>query len=122
MEPIELVVPMPPNINARFGHYMARHHEKKQYYKRLDELQNAGVIPPPPMTPIAKATAAATMYLGHEMDDDNAMRRAYKAPLDWLKSRGYIVDDRRKCVRCAVPEQVVKRDGNYRVRLTITPL
>ncbi len=62
------------------------------------------------------------MYLGGAMDDDNAMAR-HKPLLDWLKTRGYIADDRKKnIVWEGLPEQIVKRDGNYRIELTITPL
>jgi hypothetical protein len=38
-------------------------------------------------------------------------------------TRGYIAGDRRKNLRWeAFPEQVVKRDGNYRLVLTLTPI
>lgn len=42
---------------------------------------------------------------------------------DWLKTRGYIVDDRRKCLTWAgFPEQVVARKHVYRLEITIHPL
>ena len=46
---------------------------------------------------------------------------AKQLPLDWLKTRGYIVDDKRKHVRCEVPEQIIQRGLYYRVRITLTP-
>mgnify|MGYP001617675201 CR=1 FL=1 len=57
------------------------------------------------------------------MDDGNALHRCEKWPCDWLKTRGYIVDDRRSCLTWeTLPAQVVKRDGNYRIELVLTPL
>lgn len=56
------------------------------------------------------------------MDDDNAIAR-HKPLLDWLKKRRYIVDDRRSRLRWeSLPDQVVKRDGNYRIVLILTPV
>ncbi len=62
------------------------------------------------------------MHLSNQMDVDNALRR-HKWILDWLKTRGYVVDDSPKHLEwVSFPEQRVKRDGNYRVELTLTPL
>jgi hypothetical protein len=61
------------------------------------------------------------MYLGAAMDDDNAAAR-HKPLLDWLKTRGYIAADRRKCLRWeSFPEQIIRRNGHYHIELTITP-
>jgi hypothetical protein len=127
-ETLTLVVPMPPNIaNGSHGHWRARHREKKEYWDALDVYASvlaAGhpryVIPPPPPQPFPKATIRSVMYLGAAMDDSNAMRR-HKWVEDWLTTRGYIVDDRKKCLKWAgFPEQIIKRDGNYRLVLTLT--
>ena len=118
---LTLVVPMPPNIsNGSHGHWQARHQGKKRYWAVLDSLQARGAVPPPPPRPMKKATLHSRMYLGNAMDDSNAMRR-HKWVEDWLVTRGYLVDDRKKCLTWAgFPEQIVKRDGNYRLELTLT--
>jgi hypothetical protein len=115
-------VPMPDNVANSRTHWRTRSKLKKAYRAQLDERQNAGLIAPPPRTPLARVTVRSVMRLGNPMDDDNAIAR-HKPILDWLKTRGYIVDDRRKCLRWeALPEQIVRRDGDYRIELTITPV
>lgn len=130
---ITLVVPMPPNIsNGSHGHWQARHRQKRAYWTELDLIaqlyrshildrtRSPYVIPLPPERPFPRATLTSRMYLGNAMDDSNAMRR-HKWVEDWLVTRGYLVDDRKKCLTWAgFPEQIVKRDGNYRLVLTIT--
>jgi hypothetical protein len=114
--------PMPDNLANSRTHWRTRSRLKKKYRAQLDELQNAGLIAPPPRHPLAHVTIRSVMQLGNPMDDDNAIAR-HKPILDWLKTRGYIVDDRRKCLRWEFfPEQIVRRDGNYRIELTITPV
>ena len=50
------------------------------------------------------------------------MARA-KHALDWLKRRGYIVDDRRTCLTwAAVPTQEISRKKPSTLTLTLTPL
>ena len=125
MSEIQLTVPMPPNVtNRRSGgsHWRTIYREKQQFSKTLDALQAAGILPPPPPLPFRKAMVISVMYLGAAMDDDNAMAR-HKPVMDWLKTRGYIVDDRKKCLSWyGLPEQVIKRDGNYRIVLTLRAL
>ena len=117
------VFPMPPNLtNRRSGasHWAVRGREKKDYLAQCDQRQNAGLIPPPPKTPFKQALISSWMLLGGAMDDDNALAR-HKWPLDWLKTRGYIVDDRRTCVKwTGLPEQEVKRGVDYRLEITLT--
>jgi hypothetical protein len=61
------------------------------------------------------------MYLGGAMDDDNAAGR-HKWAIDWLRTRGYLASDRRSGLRWErFPDQVVQRDGRYRLVLTLTP-
>ena len=130
---LTFTLPMPPNIaNGSHGHWRARHREKVSYWADLDIVAamcrtdgwahaTDWRIPGPPAEPFARATIASTMHLGAAMDDSNAMRR-HKWVEDWLKTRGYIVDDRKKCLTwTGFPEQIVKRDGNYRLVLTLTP-
>lgn len=120
-----LTIPMPPNVtNRRQGstHWRRLYNDKQAYWARLDDLQGIGILPSPPSVPYRLASIASTMFLGCAMDDDNAMGR-HKPVLDWLKTRGYIQDDRKKnLVWEALPAQIIKRDGNYRILLSLTPL
>ena len=125
MTPLTLTVPMPENVtNRRSGrsHWRVQHREKKAYLARLDVLQATGRLPPPPPAPFARARIRSTMHLGAHMDDDNAMAR-HKPLLDWLKTRGYVADDRKRNLEWdAFPEQIVRRTGDYRITLTLFPL
>jgi hypothetical protein len=125
MSQLTFSFPMPPNLTNTVGrgsnHWRAKYATRKTYIARLDELQNAGLLPPPPTLPFKKSLVSSVMHLGAAMDDDNALAR-HKVILDFLKTRGYIVDDRKKnLVWHSLPEQVVKRmkDGGYRIELTL---
>ncbi len=114
---------MPLNIgNGGHYHWRTRSNQRKAYLKALDQRQAAKLIPPPPPTPFARARIDSVMHLANVMDKDNAMRR-HKWVLDWLKTRGYITDDNDKHLDwVSFPEQRVKRDGNYRIELTLTEM
>lgn len=119
-------VPMPTNLanrgrgSSRNGLQLSR--EKKRYLAQLDTLQAAGLIPEPPLTPWPKARIASVMTLWAAMDDDNAMVR-HKWPCDWLKTRGYIVDDKRKCLTWAgFPEQRIDRKEPAHMTITLVAL
>jgi hypothetical protein len=124
--PLVLEMPMPElqtNSPPRALAPLARrsHAEKLAYWEMLDMYVVLNRIPEPPASPIATATIRSVMYLGGAMDDDNAIAR-HKSAIDWLRKRRYIADDRRKNLRWeSLPEQIVKRDGHYRLVLTITP-
>jgi hypothetical protein len=93
-----LTLPMPLNLaNARL-HWRAKDRERDAYFTHCDALQARNAVPAPPAVPLVRATIAAAMVLGGHMDDDNAMARL-KWPVDWLRTRGYIADDRRKNLR-----------------------
>lgn len=119
-------VPMPPTLTnsgkGRSRHWRAVKRERDAYHATLDTLLVVKRIPSPPPAPLAKATIRSAMKLGGAMDDDNAMAR-HKWLLDWLVTRGYVVSDRRTCLRWLdFPQQTVKRDGDYRIRLELTPV
>ncbi len=120
MELLEFNFPMPPNIsNGAHGSWATRHREKTRYVQSLDALQLQGKVPPPPLAPWPNATITSVMHLGNEMDDSNAMRR-HKWVEDWLVTRGYLKDDRRKCLTwTGFPQQIIKRDGNYRILIQL---
>jgi hypothetical protein len=126
---MRIVVPMPPNIgNGSHGHWRTRHREKVAYWETLDMLAMMAEreslrapfrIPRAPAQPLARATISSTMYLGGPMDDSNAMRR-HKWVEDWLVTRGYLADDRKKCLTwTGFPQQVVKRGQDYRIELQL---
>lgn len=112
-------LPLPPNLaNARM-HHMVKHRAKVAYWRHLDILQSGGILPPPPKEPMAKATITATLTLGNAMDDDNAMSRT-KWCQDWLKTRGYIVDDSRKHLKWGgIPKQRISRRNEPCLELTL---
>ena len=121
---ITITVPMPPNLSnvaaraSRSG--KAQHFAKLRYWKQLDERQQCGLIPAPPSTPLESVTLTSVMYLGNAMDDDNAVAR-HKWVLDWLRTRGYVRDDRRRNLRWgAFPEQVVRRGHEYGIEITLS--
>lgn len=116
--------PMPLNIANNSGrkrsHWAVTHNAKLQYWAVLDVLKRTGDVPPPPAEPWESVVIHSVMRLGHAMDDDNAMRR-HKWVLDWLKTRKYIVDDKRKYLRWAgFPEQIVGRKQEYSITLTLS--
>jgi hypothetical protein len=122
---LTLTVPMPDplsNASGRSRHWRTVNRAKKAYWAQLDEWQNCGLIPPPPKQPIASATIHSTMYLGGWMDEDGAVAR-HKWPIDWLVTRGYLHTDRRTGLRWeAFPQQIVRRNGDYRIEITLTPV
>jgi hypothetical protein len=123
MTTLRITVPMPLNIaNGSHGHWAIRDKQRKAYLKALDTLQLVKQIPAPPEKPFARVRLDSIMHLARQMDPDNAARR-HKWVLDWLRTRGYIVDDSPKCLEwVSFPEQHVKRDGNYRIELTLKKL
>lgn len=120
---LDLVLPMPPTLTnsgkGRSRHWRVLEREKAAYWLRCVAAREAGDVPPAPDTPFERATLRSVMYLGGAMDDDNAMAR-HKWAIDWLVGQGYLASDRRSCLRWAgIPHQVVKRDGNYRLAITL---
>ena len=119
---MKIIVPMPENLaNARL-HWRSKHAKKKAYWQRLDLLQDLKEIPKPPAVPFQCASIRSVMYLGAAMDDGNAMNR-HKWVEDWLTTRGYIADDRKKNLKwLAFPEQIVKRNGEYRIEIELNEI
>ena len=98
---------------ANFGDFCSRCNDALYLLHRM---------PWPDAAPPERASIKVRMYLGARMDHDNAMARL-KFLLDWLVMSHYIADDSPKRLEWeGLPEQVVKRDGNYRVEITLTPL
>lgn len=113
---------MPPNLANARQHWRVKLNAKQDYWARLNLMQAAGAFPEPPRPTPARSEIHARMFLGAQMDHDNAMARM-KWLLDWLVANYYIADDSPRALEWeGLPEQVVKRDGNYRVEVTLTPL
>ncbi len=131
MSSLRFVIPMPANLANGRMHHMVKHRAKVAYWESLDTLcvvssarqhqPTAYLVPPRPPAPMTPVRIDATLHLGGRMDDDNALARL-KWCADWLKTRGYIREDKQPHCRFTIPEQVIKRDGNYRVELKVTQL
>jgi hypothetical protein len=92
--PLVFELPLPDNVANGRMHWRAKASRKKAYYALLDIFQGAkGMIPEPPAMPLTKPVAEITMRTARAMDHDNAHARL-KWVLDWLQTRGYIVNDR----------------------------
>lgn len=124
---VTLRLPMPENatnLRSGGGHWRSVHNAKRKYQKELTLLYWAGLLPRAPETPFQRVIISSVMKLGGGMDDDNAVAR-HKSALDWLKDRKgeghrFIIDDRRSFLRwSAFPRQIVKRDGDYWLEITL---
>jgi hypothetical protein len=114
-----LTVPMPLNLANSRMHWRKRHREKCAYWDTLDMMRVLKHIPGPPRKPYAKARISSRMVLGAAMDQDNAMSR-HKWVCDWLSERGYIADDRAKCLTwTGFPEQHVTRKEPASITITL---
>ena len=123
-EPLVFVLPLPANMaNARFGHWAKKHRAMKDYWGVLDALLITKRLPRRPATPLARATLEIEMHHNRVMDQDGAEARV-KWPIDWLVSRGYLVDDRpAHLVRTGLIRQVpCTKHTDRRLVLTLTPL
>lgn len=121
-EPLRFVVPMPPNMANGRMHWRVKENARSKYFCTLNLMQLAGSFPKAPDPTPARASIHARMFLGAQMDHDNAVARL-KWAIDWLRANRYIAGDNPKQLEWdGFPEQVVKRDGNYRIELTVTPL
>lgn len=115
-------LPMPINLANSRMHWRVKENHRQAFMAACDMKRIAGELPPPPDRPFPLVTAKVTLYLGSAMDDDNAANRC-KWAWDWLKTRGYILDDKRANLKqLGFPDQKVKRDKNYRIEIAITPL
>lgn len=121
VEPITVTLPLPPNLANGRGHSRWIGAAKKRYFAQLDHRQNCGLIQPPPERAIERVVITSVAYVGAPNDSENMHFRAYKWPCDWLRTRGYIVNDDPSHCTMVQPEQVVKRGQVYRVVLTLTP-
>jgi hypothetical protein len=115
-----LTLPLPPNLANGRGHWRKKHRERREYFAACDQRQGAGLVPAPPAVALAHAWITAVITHTHWSDDDNAMARL-KWSVDWLKTRGYIADDSRKCLTwTGLPHQHITRQFEPGVQITLT--
>jgi hypothetical protein len=111
---------MPPDVANSRKHWAVRHKDSKAFAADCDALQAGGILPPPPARPWPKATIASWMTLFNPMDADNSVSR-HKALIDWLVTRGYLLDDRRKCLTwVAMPNQRISRKNEPEIEIVLT--
>ena len=84
---------------------------KREYFDNC--LARYGKLPPP--TP-DMVRADVTLYTHQAMDEDNLNARL-KFPLDWLQSRGYIVDDSPAHLDLHVGQAVDRKNQRIEVEL-----
>lgn len=108
---LTLELPMPHNVANGRLHWRSKHRIKQQYWILCDMLLSDRDIPAPPATPFVRSRCTITLKLcGRTMDRDNAYARV-KFPVDWLKSRGYIVDDNERAFDLTVRQERVPSRG-----------
>jgi hypothetical protein len=92
--PLVFELPLPPaNVNARGG-WKGSHFRRKRYWQQCDNTVTLKKNPLPPYPrPWLRAQAVIELRTFNPMDQDNAEARL-KDALDWLQSRGYVVNDR----------------------------
>jgi hypothetical protein len=122
-EPLVFVLPLPVNIGNSRTHWAAKNKAKKDYWAICDFMLMAKRLPPRPARPFPRAQLAAAIHHTHDTDADNREARL-KWAIDWLHTRGYIVDDgdaylERQTICGAVRCRLVTE---RRLVLTLTPL
>jgi hypothetical protein len=91
--PLVFELPLPPQKGNARGNWRASHFSRKAYWQQCDNTVTLRRNPRAPATPWEVATAVVEMRTFNPMDQDNAEARL-KDALDWLQSRGYVVNDR----------------------------
>jgi hypothetical protein len=122
-EPLVFVLPLPINIGNSRTHWAAKFKAKKDYWTLCDLMLMAKRLPARPAQPYPRARMTAAIHHTQPTDADNREARL-KWALDWLKTRGYIVDDsdahldRTELCR-AVP---CRKNTDRKLVLTLTPV
>ena len=108
----EFVFPLPVNLANSRMHWRAKYAAKKSWMDRTDMLVLTKLIPSPPTEPWQKAVVTVHLAMGNTMDFDNMVARC-KWAIDWLVTRGYLLNDNPKCLRwSAMPTQEIVRKPN----------
>ena len=118
--PLVFELPIPTNLaNARL-HWTAKNRLKKAWYRGADERVDAGLVPNRPVEPLTRARVQAHFCTHNRMDRDNLAARC-KWILDWLVTRGYLLDDSDQVLDWQMPSQEIDRK-NKRVVVTVEAL
>jgi hypothetical protein len=122
-EPLVFVLPLPINSGNSRTHWAAKDKARREYMQVCDYLAMAKRLPGRPAKPFSRAQLTAAIHHTHDTDADNREARL-KWAIDWLKTRGYIVDDsdahldRTELCR-AVP---CRKNTDRKLVLTLTPV
>ena len=119
---LTFTMPLPDNLANSRLHWAVKHKRKTAFWLMCDMLRKGKVFPKPPKEPWNKAEIAVHMTLGNTMDTDNAVARCKQA-IDWLVTRGYVVDDKPKhLIWAGMPTQRVSRKNAPQLDITLTRL
>lgn len=119
---LEFTMPLPANLGNARMHWAAKHRSRNSYWEILDNRVLVGMLPKRPSTPFERVWLSGEFHHTHATDHDNRMARV-KHVLDWLTSRGYIVDDSDAHVEYG-PIRVVKARtmADRKLVLRLTPM
>jgi len=115
---MDFVLPLPPNIANMRAHWAQKNRWKRRFWDECDQRQLVGLLPAPPPEPLLTAELTAHLYVWNVGDQDNAWARL-KWALDWLTTRGYLIDDGPENLRIRSVEQTVDRK-DQRLEMTLT--
>lgn len=114
---MKITLPLPPNMANSRMHWRVKHNKRQAYFESCD-IVSLTVKEQPLAAP--KMRVRATMFLGGEMDHDNALARL-KWPIDWMVQRKLLRGDKPSQLEWDWPiKQVVGRKQLYRVEFEIT--
>jgi len=117
--PWKFELPLPTNLgNARL-HHMQKVRLKNKWYGQADERVTNGLAPHRPPKPLEHAIVRIHFCIHNPMDRDNLGARC-KWVLDWLVTRGYIMDDSDKVLTDWLPPTQEVDRKNKRVEVTVS--
>jgi hypothetical protein len=121
--PLVFTLPLPVNLGNGRMHWRTKYASMKSYWCTLDCMLIAKRLPPRPKAPYARAHLDVAMHHNRDMDHDGAEARL-KWPLDWLVTRGYLVDDSPRHIERAGLVQQVRcvKNTDRKLVLTLTPI
>lgn len=111
-------LPYPPDVGNARGHWRVRERVKAKYWADCDLWTALDEVP---AMPWQRVRMRAVFHGWNRLDPDNAMART-KYVTDFLRSRGYLVDDRTKNIEWdGLPAQNIDRK-NQRLELYVEPI
>lgn len=106
---MRLVLDLPKATGNARMHWRTRYYTRTRFWEAQDNRQRLGLIEPPPNRPMGSVTVLAHFLVSKPNDPDNLTARL-KDVMDWLKTRGYIVDDGPSVVKAlTVTQETVPR-------------